>query len=36
LNKIPLYIESKILVGNIKVYLKDFKNLRNNLTSKKD
>jgi hypothetical protein len=36
LNKIPLYIESKILVGNIKVYLKDFKNLRNNLSSKKD
>jgi hypothetical protein len=36
LNKIPLYIESKILVGNIKVYLKEYKNLRNNLTSKKD
>lgn len=36
LNKIPLYIESKILVGNIKVYLKEYKNLRNSLTSKID
>lgn len=36
LNKIPLYIESKILVGNIKVYLKDYKNLRNNLSSKQE
>lgn len=36
LNKIPLYIESKILVGNIKVYLKEFKNLRNELTSTKE
>lgn len=34
LNKIPLYIESKILVGNIKVYLKEHKNLRNSLSSK--
>jgi hypothetical protein len=36
LNKIPLYIESKILVGNIKVYLKEHKNLRNSLSSKKE
>jgi hypothetical protein len=34
LNKVPIYIESKILVGNVKVYLRDFKNLRNPLSSK--
>lgn len=35
MNKIPLYIESKILVGNIKVYLKEFKNLRNSFSESK-
>ena len=32
-NKIPVYIEAKILVGTIKAYLKDFKGLKNPQTS---
>ena len=32
-NKIPVYIEAKILVGTIKAYLKDCKGLRNPATS---
>jgi hypothetical protein len=28
-NKIPVYIEAKIIVGTVKAYLKDYKNLRN-------
>jgi hypothetical protein len=32
-NKVPVYIEAKILVGTIKAYLKDFKGLKNPRTS---
>lgn len=32
-NKIPVYIEAKILVGTVKAYLKDFKGLKNPQTS---
>jgi hypothetical protein len=32
-NKIPVYIEAKIIVGTIKAYLKDAKGLRNPFTS---
>ena len=33
-NKIPLYVETPIVVGTIKVYLSEMKGLRNPLTSK--
>jgi len=32
-NRIPVYIEAKILVGTVKAYLKDYKGLRNELSS---
>jgi hypothetical protein len=32
-NKIPIYIEAKIIVGTIKAYLKDMKGVRNPVTS---
>ena len=32
-NRIPVYIEAKILVGTVKAYLKDVKGVRNPLTS---
>ncbi len=32
-NKIPVYIEAKILIGTVKAYLKDFKGLRNPVNS---
>jgi hypothetical protein len=32
-NKVPIYIEAKIIVGTIKAYLKDTKGLRNPVTS---
>jgi hypothetical protein len=32
-NKIPVYIEAKILVGTIKAYIKDMKGLKNPVTS---
>ena len=32
-NKIPIYIEAKIIVGTIKAYMKDAKGLRNPVTS---
>ena len=32
-NKIPVYIEAKIIVGTIKAYLKDTKGLRHPMTS---
>jgi len=32
-NKIPVYIEAKIIVGTIKAYLKDYKGLRNQVSS---
>lgn len=28
-NKIPVYIDAKIIIGTVKAYLKDYKNLRN-------
>ena len=28
-NKIPIYIEAKIIVGTVKAYLKDYKGLKN-------
>jgi len=32
-NKIPIYIQAKILVGTVKAYLKEYKGLRNPMTS---
>jgi hypothetical protein len=32
-NKIPIYIEAKIIVGTIKAYLKDYKKVKNPFTS---
>jgi hypothetical protein len=32
-NRIPVYIEAKILVGTVKAYLKEMKGLRNPLSS---
>ena len=32
-NKIPVYIEAKIIVGTVKVYLKGTKGLKNPVTS---
>jgi hypothetical protein len=32
-NKVPIYIEAKIIVGTIKAYLKDAKGLRNKSTA---
>jgi hypothetical protein len=32
-NKIPIYIEAKIIVGTIKAYMKDMRGLRNPMTS---
>lgn len=32
-NKIPVYVEAKIIVGTVKAYLKDYKGLRNPVTS---
>lgn len=32
-NRIPVYIEAKIIVGTIKAYLKDYKGLKNPVTS---
>ena len=32
-NRIPVYIEAKILVGTVKAYLKETKGLRNPVTS---
>ena len=33
-NKIPVYIEAKILVGTVKAYVKEMKGLRNPATSR--
>lgn len=33
-NKLPLYVETKIVVGSIKVYLANYKGLRNPVTAK--
>jgi hypothetical protein len=32
-NRIPVYIEAKILVGTVKAYLKDMRGLRNPVSS---